>query len=64
MRNLSSFIASTAQHGERPAMGAWMAGAFVAVLLLGSAGAAYIIGNSMSQSNVGEPPIAFADEGF
>ena len=65
MRNLSSLIASTAQHGERTAMGAWMAGAFVAVLLVGGGLAAYVIGNSIAGPGAGEPPpIAFADEGF
>ena len=65
MRNLSSFIASTAQHGERRSMGAWAAGAFVAVLLAGSALAAYMIGNSISGPGAGDPPpMAFVDEGF
>ena len=68
MRNLSSFIASTAQHGEHKPTGAWAAGVFVAVLLAGSAGAAYLIGNSMSgaaQASSYQPmPIQIADEGF
>jgi hypothetical protein len=65
MRNLSSFIASTAAHGERRSMGAWAAGIFVAVLLAGSATAAYLIGNSMAAPSMSDPaPIAFADESF
>ena len=64
MRNLSSFIASTAQRGERQSMGVWMAGAFVAVLLVGGSLAAYVIGNSIAGPSVAEPPMAFADEGF
>lgn len=63
MRNLSSFIASTAPHGERRSMGAWMAGVFVAVLLAGAAGAAYLMGNAMA-SNTAEAPVAFADDTF
>jgi len=54
MRNLSSYIASDA-HSERKPMGAWAAGVFVALMLAGSASAAYLIGNAMS-SNVGDPP--------
>ncbi len=65
MRNLSSIIASTAQHGEPKPLGAWAAGVFVALLLAGSAGAAYLIGNAMAGPNAGEPPpLQFADEGF
>ena len=66
MRNLSSFIASTVQQGERKPAGAWAAGLFVAVLLAGSAGAAYVIGNSMSGSAQASSfePIQIADEGF
>ena len=66
MRNLSSFIASTAQHGEHRPTGAWAAGVFVAVLLAGSAGAAYVTGNSMSGSAQASSfePVQIADEGY
>jgi len=64
MRNLSSIIASTATQGESKSMGAWMAGVFVAVLLAGSAGAAYLIGNAMASNGGEPPPMIVADEGF
>ena len=65
MRNLSSLIASTAHHGEQRSTGAWMAGVFVAVLLIGSAAAAYFIGNAMAANSASPPPMAMiAGDGF
>ena len=63
MRNLSSFIASTAQ-SEHKGSGAWAAGLFVAALLAGSALAAFWIGNAISTPAAAEAPIVLVDEGF
>lgn len=64
MRNLSSYIASTADHGERKPMGAWAAGVFVALMLAGSASAAYLIGNAMAANSGDPPPLALVSEEF
>ena len=62
MQNISNLIARSSQ-AERKVSGAWAAGVFVVVLILGSAGAAVWIGNSVSAPSEAAP-IAFADEGF
>ncbi len=66
MRNLSTFIASTAKHGEDKPLGPWSVAAFVAVVIIGSAGAAFWIGNSMSNPASAQniAPVEYADEAF
>ena len=66
MRSLSSLIASVAAHSEHKPVGAWAAGLFVAVVVVGSSAAAFLIGNAMSATPAAAEtaPMEYAYESF
>ena len=65
MQNIANFIAAHRSHdGERKSSGAFMAGLFVAVMLLGSAGAAMWIGSFLAQSSAQAAPMEVSSYGY
>lgn len=64
MNNVTNFIAAHTPKGERKSSGAFAAGLFVAVMLLGSAGAAVWIGSALTHSAARAAPMEVATFGY